>query len=71
LPRLRGDQTELLARANSNFDKLNSYIDHLSEKEQILDFPTGTLNRDVLMHLHHWHLMFMEWYKVGMAGKQP
>lgn len=27
--------------------------------------------RDVLGHLHHWHLMFLDWYLVGMSGKKP
>jgi hypothetical protein len=27
--------------------------------------------RDVLTHLHEWHLMMQDWYKVGMAGKKP
>merc|ERR1711916_406754 len=27
--------------------------------------------RDILVHLHHWHLMFLEWYKVGMNGEKP
>ena len=50
------------------------YIDALSEEEQRAAFPKEYLNRnigDVLAHLHHWHLMFLEWYKVGMTGKKP
>jgi hypothetical protein len=38
-----------------------------------VDFPEGTLNRnlrDVLGHLHHWHLMLLDWYAVGMSGKK-
>ncbi len=38
------------------------------------EFPEGTLNRnvsDVLTHLHHWHLMMLKWYEVGMAGEKP
>ncbi len=57
-----------------NFQKLNDYIDSLSTPEQEQEFPKGTLNRnirDVLAHLHEWHLMMMEWYSVGMAGKKP
>lgn len=27
--------------------------------------------RDLLMHLHHWHLMMLDWYSIGMSGKKP
>lgn len=50
------------------------FIEALPEKEQNAEFPEGTLNRnirDVLMHLHHWHLMFLDWYQIGMAGQKP
>jgi len=65
---------ELLDLSQKNFQKLNELIDSFSEKEQISDFPEGTLNRnirDVLTHLHEWHLMFLQWYKIGMTGKKP
>jgi hypothetical protein len=65
---------ELLDLSNVNFDKLNSFIEQMSEKEQLNEFPKGSMNRnirDVLMHLHHWHLMMKNWYKLGMAGQKP
>lgn len=27
--------------------------------------------RDVLGHLHEWHLMMLDWYRVGMGGASP
>lgn len=42
--------------------------------EQNKEFPLETLNRnirDVLMHLHNWHLMMLNWYETGMAGQKP
>jgi len=27
--------------------------------------------RDVLAHIYHWHLMMMDWYKIGMSGQKP
>ena len=27
--------------------------------------------RDVLAHLHHWHLLFLDWYVIGMKGEKP
>lgn len=67
-------KTELLELGKLNFDKLMNYVDGFSEEEQNKEFPEGTMNRnirDVLAHLHHWHLMMMEWYQVGMSGKKP
>jgi len=67
-------KSELLELSASNFEKLNNYIDTFSREEQTKDFPEGTMNRnirDVLAHLHHWHLLVQEWYKVGMTGEKP
>ncbi len=65
---------ELLTQSQKNFEKLMGYISSFSGEEKDAEFPEGTMNRnirDVLAHLHHWHLMVMEWYEVGMAGKKP
>lgn len=65
---------ELLLLSQGNMDKLLTYIDALPEAEQLTEFPEGTLNRnirDVLGHLHHWHLMMAQWYEVGMDGQKP
>jgi len=65
---------ELLELSQSNFKKLNDYVDNFSKDEQQTEFPPGTMNRnirDVLAHLHHWHLMMLDWYKVGMKGEKP
>ncbi|MET2983824.1 ClbS/DfsB family four-helix bundle protein [Aureibaculum conchae] len=67
-------KAELLDLSQKNFRKLNDFVDSFSDQEQHTDFPKGTLNRnirDVLAHLHHWHLMFLDWYKVGMSGENP
>lgn len=60
--------------SRKNFDRLNALVDLLSEQEQERDFPPGTMNRnirDVLAHLHHWHLLMLSWYEVGMTGAEP
>ena len=67
-------KAELLDLSHKNFKILNDYVDSFSDQEKNTDFPKGTLNRnirDVLAHLHHWHLMFLDWYKVGMSGEKP
>ena len=65
---------ELLNLSKENFKKLNDFVAQYSATEQNKDFPKGTLNRnirDVLIHLHQWHLLIMNWYNVGMAGEKP
>ena len=50
------------------------HIASLSEEERKSEFPEEYLNRnikDVIAHLHHWHLLFLDWYRVGMEGGKP
>jgi len=68
------NKTELLDLSRKNFELLMDFIGSISEKDQNSEFPKGTMNRnirDVLMHLHHWHLMMVEWYAIGMKGEKP
>ncbi len=68
------NKAELLELSEKNFSNLMEFVEQKSIEEQNRDFPEGTMNRnirDVLMHLHHWHLMMREWYTVGMAGNKP
>jgi len=65
---------ELIDLSDKNYQLLNDFVDSFSSEEQLEDFPEGTMNRnirDVLAHLHHWHLMMLSWYEVGMKGKKP
>lgn len=67
-------KAELLIASQTNFDKLNRLVDAMPPDEQHRAFPEGTMNRnvrDVLAHLHHWHLMLLGWYAVGMTGQKP
>lgn len=60
---------ELIQQSQENYKKLNELIDSFSIEEQVAEFPKGTMNRnirDVIAHLHHWHVMFLYWYSVGM-----
>lgn len=73
MPRPKSKQ-ELIESSQKNFKKLNDLIDSFSVKEQKTDFPEGTLNRnirDVLAHVHHWNVMTLGWYEVGMKGEKP
>lgn len=65
---------ELLDSSTTNYKKLLELIDSFSGDEVLFEFPDEYLNRnirDVLAHLHHWHLMLIGWYKVGLEGKKP
>lgn len=67
-------KNELLHLSQQNFEKLWGFIEGLSPEAQNEEFPEGTMNRnirDVLAHLYHWHLMFLDWYKIGMSGQKP
>lgn len=65
---------ELIQQSQKNYQQLNELIDSFSNEEQVSEFRKGTMNRnirDVLAHLHHWHIMFIDWYEVGMKGDKP
>jgi hypothetical protein len=69
------NKIELLELSQQNFIKMFECIDALGEEEKQygkIPFEDRDKNvRDIIMHLHHWHLMFLQWYKVGMAGEKP
>jgi len=66
---------ELLNLSQENFDKLWAMVDSFSAKEQrakyAFDNDRDKCIRDILVHLHEWHLMFLDWYKKGMKGGKP
>jgi len=65
---------ELLDFSKANFRSLLNFVREVPREELQNEFPPAFLNRnirDVLAHLHHWHLLMLEWYKVGMSGKLP
>ncbi|MBD3223820.1 MAG: ClbS/DfsB family four-helix bundle protein [Caldithrix sp.] len=67
-------KNELINASQENYSELITLVDSFTEEEIKTEFPKETLNRnirDVLTHLHHWHLMFLNWYKVGMKNEKP
>lgn len=73
MPRPKNKE-ELIHLSNANYNQLNQLINNLSPELQRSEFPEGTMNRnirDVLAHLHQWHLMLHDWYTVGMKGDKP
>ncbi|MCA0363055.1 MAG: ClbS/DfsB family four-helix bundle protein [Bacteroidetes bacterium] len=62
---------ELLNQSEVNFKKLMALVESTENPNQ--EFLPGTMNRnirDILAHLHHWHLMMLNWYSVGMNGQK-
>lgn len=54
--------------------QMTKLINTYSKEQLNKEFPKQYMNRnvrDVLGHLHHWHLMFLVWYQVGMSGEKP
>lgn len=74
MPRPKSQQ-ELLEASDSNFKKMFELIETFDPQERVsgqIPFEDRDQNiRDILVHLHHWHLMFLDWYKVGMRGDKP
>jgi len=70
-PKSKDELTEL---CQNNFKKLSDLVNSYSEEQLYMEFPKGTMNRnvrDVLAHLHHWHIMMLDWYEIGMKGEKP
>jgi len=71
------NKKELVELSELNFNKLLDFIDELPEKIKNGTYKNDELNdrdktvADVICHLHEWHLMMQNWYKVGMSGKKP
>lgn len=68
------NKKELLEKSSSVYYDLITLINSYSDKELEKEFPEDKLNknvRDVLTHLHHWHVMLLNWYAVGLSGDKP
>ena len=71
------NKNELLELAEANLNKLLEFIDGLPDEYKTKIYKNNELNErdktisDVICHLHEWHLMMLNWYKVGMSGKKP
>ena len=69
------NKDELLSLSKENFEKLYALIDSFTveqkEAEYLFDNNRDKNIRDIVMHLHQWHLMMLGWYEVGMRGEKP
>lgn len=75
-------KSDLIASANSNFEKLNMLISGLTEKELSapFDFTADAKKkeahwgrdknlRDVLIHLYEWHQLLLNWVQTNINGE--
>ncbi len=69
------NKEQLLDLSKQNFDKLFEMINNFSEEQRLTNFEFDNNRdkniRDILVHLHHWHLMMLEWYKIWMTWEKP
>lgn len=73
MPKPKSKQ-ELVTLSQKNYQLLMELVNAFSTEEVEKEFSGNSLNRnirDVLSHLHHWHLMMSDWYEVGMKGESP
>jgi hypothetical protein len=68
---------DLLELSEANFNTLLEFIGELPDGIKNKTYTHDELNdrdktvSDVICHLHEWHLMMKNWYKVGMGGRKP
>lgn len=73
MPRPKNKE-EIIAAANTNYEKLLSMIENRTDAEREIEYDFGSDEkkkeahwkrdknlRDVLMHLHEWHLLLLAW----------
>jgi hypothetical protein len=71
------NKEKLLEMAEMYLNKLLDYISDLPDDIKYGTFKTNEINErdksvsDVICHLHEWHLMMANWYKIGLTGKTP
>ncbi|MBC1345019.1 ClbS/DfsB family four-helix bundle protein [Listeria welshimeri] len=67
-------KAELIQQSTEKYQQLNDLIDSIPEEKRYLAFSFEDRDkniRDVVVHLHEWHNMALEWYGIGMSGKKP
>lgn len=64
-------KAELIAAANTQYDKLWKLIDSQTEEEQTASFLFEDRDknlRDVLIHLYEWHQLLLNWVESNVNG---
>lgn len=78
-------KADLMTAASANYEKMNTFISEMTEKERTTPFDfTGDEKkkeahwkrdrnlRDILIHLYEWHELLLRWVEANQKGKnQP
>ena len=68
-PKTRND---LIDQSEENFKKLMDLVESLPEESRNLSGVCGSWSvKDILAHLHAWHMMCLTWYQDGITGTKP
>lgn len=68
------NKEDLIAASTENFAELFERIHSIPEPCRTEEFVFTGLNRnirDLICHLHEWHLLLENWYVTGMKGEKP
>ena len=68
------NKAELLEQSEANYHQLIELFESYPISTLTQEFTSDTMNRnirDILMHLHYWHILFLSWYEIGMQGQKP
>lgn len=68
------NRSDLLEASSTGYAKLIDLVASLDPEHAEAEFPFEDRDRnvrDVLAHLHQWHVMLLGWYRVGMDGGKP
>lgn len=68
------NKTDLIENAETSFEKMMQLVESFTPEQQESDFPMPTMNRnirDLLTHIHEWHLMLLNWHETGERGEKP
>ena len=65
-------KAELIGMSEENFLELKDLIGTLPEKSRM---TTGVCEewsvKDIIAHLHAWHMLCLTWYQEGQGGEKP
>jgi hypothetical protein len=63
-------KVELETSGRDEYDRLLALVDSIPVERRTAPGVNGEQSvKDVLAHLHAWHLMFLTWYAEGMSGR--
>jgi hypothetical protein len=71
------NKKNLLENSQKYFDEILNFVRELPREIKNKEFSNNELNKrdktvsDVICHLHEWHNMMENWYRIGLKGKTP